>query len=67
MAVLTAEQREALAELTQRERIEVVINVLVRRLEKDLRREVLQTALNILETSTTKEEAIEGLRKAWPN
>jgi hypothetical protein len=62
MAVLTTEQSEALQSLTQRERIDVVLRVLIRRMEHDNRERALRLALRIVEDAGTKEEAIARLK-----
>ena len=58
----TAEQTKALQSLTQRERIDVVLNVLIRHMERDNRRAALRMALKIVEDTSTKAEAVERLK-----
>jgi hypothetical protein len=63
MALLTEEQSQALAGLTQKERIDVVLNVLIRHMEKSIRRKALSQALTIISESHTKEEAVGDLAR----
>jgi hypothetical protein len=67
MALLTTEQSEALASLSQRQRIDVVLNVLIRRMERDNRRLALKAALKIIEETSTKAEAIARLKLEMDN
>jgi hypothetical protein len=62
MALLTTEQSEALASLSQQERIDVVLNVLIRRMERYNRRQAQEAALKIVEATSTKAEAVARLK-----
>lgn len=64
-ALLTTEQQGAFGKLTQRERIDIVITLLVRQLEKNVRRQALGIALEAVETARDKEEAIQQINAAW--
>lgn len=61
--LLSSEQSETLASLTQRERIDVVLNVLIRRLERDCRSRVYESAIAAVEASDTKKDALERLKR----
>lgn len=64
-SLMTKEQSQALESLSQRERIDVVIGALVRRLEKTARREALRTAIECVEASDTKANALQRLKAAY--
>lgn len=63
MALLTSEQLTALKSLSQRERIEVILNVLVRHLERQSYRKAFAVALTAVESSDTKEQAIANIKR----
>lgn len=67
MTLLTTEQSEALALLSQRERIDAVLNVLIRRMERDNRKQALKAALRIVGETSTKAEAVARLKLEMDN